>query len=394
MKMYMCLRVFSCSWPRRPVLRTRCAQTLARGFCSIALLEASEQVPLQSMVQQASTNTVQERGATKPICLLNNGEQVSESHTSAFTGNFKKAKSRFQAALEQEEQRESGHAETKGCLMNLIGYVELQERHPTVAAEWFRRALKLSDLPSPLVARLTSNLASAYLDAGQLDHAEETARRALNVAVRAFGSEHPETLFPQATLAGVHFVRGDFARAEPVYRRVLHQAERMWGASAYEVSLAAGNLAMIYLAQNRYAQARVHFEKALSGLRNNLMRANDEIPLIQAGLALTYAAEGKAGEATLVLEQALASAEKELGSTDPSFAVILERGATAQYLLKDYALGRHLFERAITVLKTCYGPESQPVMEASQRYTKLFRAAGDESRAGLNDDRRRPLQSK
>jgi tetratricopeptide (TPR) repeat protein len=328
------------------------------------------------------------------ICSAKQGPQIAEVHKLVLTGRLVEAEATFQAALEGEKRSDSADPVTRACLMNMIGYAELQQRRPDVAAKWFQRGLELNSLPESLVVRLTSNLASAYVETRELDRADETGRRALRLAAHVFGSDHEETLFPQTVLAGVHVLRGDFDRAEPVCRRVLYETERKWGASSYEASVAAGNLAVIYLKQHRYTQAQVHFEKSLHGLRINQMTARDEIPVAEAGLALSYAAGGRAREADMLLEQALASAEAELGPADPAFAAILELGANARFFLKDYDSAKQLFERAIAVLETHYGPGSPPVLGGLERYAGLLRAAKDKTRARQVDERRKAFALK
>jgi tetratricopeptide (TPR) repeat protein len=264
----------------------------------------------------------------------------------------------------------------------MIGMAELQQRHLDLALRWFERALELRPLPDGLVALLTGNLASVYADLNRLQRAEELARQAIRLYAHAFGSDDPEILFPQTTLAFIHVARGEYASAEPILRRVLYRAERAWSPTSYEVAVAAANLAFIHFVQGEYAPARELFQKSLAGLESSPMRAKDEIPLTPAALAVSCAAVGRRQEANMWLERALAYATQERSTEDPSLALVLERGAMTQFFLKDYDSGTQLFERGITVLEEQYGRWSQPVQRALERYSGLLREARDKTRAG------------
>jgi tetratricopeptide (TPR) repeat protein len=342
---------------------------------------------LTILAVQTAHATRRETIAAGSFCGSDLGTEMSDGHTLLLAGRFDESIAAFRAALDSE----TSDPVKRACLMNMIGYVELQQRSPGPASEWFQRALELESLPGALLVGVTSNLANAYLGLRDLDQAEATARRALDLAADALAPEHEETLFPQATLAAVYFMRGDVVRAEPVCRRMLHQAEKRWGEVSYEVTQAAGNLAMIYLQQRRYTQAAPLFEKALLGLRNSPMRVKGELPATEAGLAVCHASVGRARNAESLLKQALASAAAELDHADPSYAVVLERGANVGFLLKDFESGRRLFERSIAILESTYGAGSQPVLGALERYSALLRAAKDHKRAGQVDRRRRAL---
>jgi tetratricopeptide (TPR) repeat protein len=317
---------------------------------------------------------ISETQPANAVCLADNPELL-QGYALLNSGQFDQAAAKFGTTLADLERTGTAKQVDRACLMNAIGFAARQQRRPDLAIEWLERALALNPLPDTLAATLTGNLASAYCDVDRLDHAEELARRAIPLSERAFGPNHPETLFPQVTLAFVFAARGDYARAEPVLRRVLDQSERTWGATSYETALAAGNLAFIHLSTRRYTLARKLFENSLSALRANPIRATDEIPVTEVSLALSFAGIGRTREANLWLEQAMASARQTLDADDPALAEILQRAAITRFLLKDYDSGCQLFDRAIPMLAAHHGTGSPKVVSALDRYAALLRSA-------------------
>ncbi|HEY3453577.1 MAG TPA: tetratricopeptide repeat protein [Bryobacteraceae bacterium] len=338
----------------------------------------------------SSTGTAIRAELSKHTCHVTSTDAV-EAYRLLQTGNFTEARVKLQSALRIAEASAVPEPINRACLMNMMGFVELQHRRPDLAIGWFERGLELKPLSDSLAALLTSNLASTLCDLNQLDRAEEIARRAIRLSERAFGSDDPEVTFPQTTLAFIYVARGEYASAESILRRVFDQAERTWSPMSYEVSVAANNLAFIYFVRGAYAGARDLFQKSLAGLESNPMRARDEIPLTQAALAASCAAGGRDREANMWMERALAYAQQELRSKDPAVPAILERVAVARFFQRDYKSGRKLFDGAITGLEALYGSGSQQVQDALGRYSDLLGKTGDKSLAKKVEQRRKAL---
>ena len=108
---------------------------------------------------------------------------------------------------------------------------------------------EFTPLPLTLAALVANNLATAYLDLGKLDEAEEIGRQATQLAEKAFGPDHSDTGTAFSTLAAIHYLRGNLDRAEPIFRRVLYNLDKMAGIDPHEIALAAANLGQVYLAK-------------------------------------------------------------------------------------------------------------------------------------------------
>lgn len=307
-------------------------------------------------------------------------------------GRFVEASRRLQAAFDALTTK-GADTKTLACLMIVIGLSEQRAQRPRLALDWFQRALELKELPEALISAINCNLSQTYRDLRQLDRAEEVARKTVALSERAFGPGHPETLFPQTTLALVYADRGELARAEPVLRRILYQSEQLWGPSSNPVAQAAYDLAMLYFSQLRFELARELLKKTIAALRANPVRDKGEIPLVTASLAVSCAAGGHTREANTWLEQALASAKHEVSPQDPAVALIFERGAVARFYLKDHDSGRQLFDQAIAWSEAHHGSSSPPVLGALERYAETLRSIGDKAGARKIEARRSALAS-
>ena len=340
-----------------------------------------------------SISDVEPTRSTDSTCIVTSAD-MAQGNRLVRAGRFVEGRAKLLSALEVLEQYDTPDPVNRACLMNMIGFVEQQQRRPDLALDWFQRALDLKPRSDALVVLITGNLANAYADLNRMDQAEEAARRAFQLSVRVFGPDNEESLFPKTILALIQVARGDFSSAEPVLRRAVALAERSWNGSSYLRAVAASNLGLIYFVTHRFALARDLFQESLECFDRDSIRANVQILLTQALLAGSYAAEGRRGEANVWLELALVRAQQELSRDDPALAIVLERAASAKFCLEEYEAGRELFDRAIAVLEARFGPDSQPVQDALERYAAFLRLAKDKTRAQMLEARRKAFARK
>jgi tetratricopeptide (TPR) repeat protein len=90
--------------------------------------------------------------------------------------------------------------------------------------------------------------------AGKYADAIAPARRALQLAERRFGSDHPELVTTLYSLAAVYQADGRHAEAEPHLKRALNIVERSRGPDHGDVGPILYGLASAYRAQGRYSR--------------------------------------------------------------------------------------------------------------------------------------------
>jgi tetratricopeptide (TPR) repeat protein len=329
-----------------------------------------------------------ERDRTFSDCQLGSSELV-EAETLSLAGKYAEAQARFESVLRGEEGRMPPDPSNLACLMNMIGLALVRQHQAQPATGWFRRAREFTPLPLPLAAFVAHNLANAYIDLGKLDEAEEIGRQATQLAEKAFGPDHVDTGTAFLTLAAIHYARGNLDRAEPIFRRVLYNRDKMVGIEPHEVAIAAANLGQVYLAQKRSHQARQLFERAVAELSKSKRTGLDEIALCQTGLMLTYALEKRERETGVLMVRLLTFGEEVLGPEHASFAMILQRAGTARFLLKDYQASVRLFERALPIIESSYGPSSPQAIDCLRSYAQSAHMAKDKIRVRQLEDRLR-----
>jgi tetratricopeptide (TPR) repeat protein len=100
--------------------------------------------------------------------------------------------------------------------------------------------------------------------AGDYDRALEVAKRALEVAGKALGPDHPDVAANRNNLAALYYAQGDYAQAGPLFKRALAISEKALGPEHPNVATSLNNLATLYYAQGDYAQAEPLFKRALA----------------------------------------------------------------------------------------------------------------------------------
>ena len=92
--------------------------------------------------------------------------------------------------------------------------------------------------------------------AGDYRRAVVVAQKALEVAERNVGPEHPDVATSLNNLAELYRTQGDYAKAEPLYRRSLAIKEKALGPDHPNVATSLENLAALYRATKRSSEAQ------------------------------------------------------------------------------------------------------------------------------------------
>ena len=145
------------------------------------------------------------------------------------------------------------------------------------AEKWLLAALREAEKfgeQDPRLARTLNALGEVYRTQGKYAEAEPLYLRAIAIAEKALGPEHPPATslnnpeHPLATslnnLALLYGAQGKYAEAEPLYRRALAIREKALGAEHPDVAIAFNNLATLYRAQGKYAQAEPLYRRSLA----------------------------------------------------------------------------------------------------------------------------------
>ena len=98
--------------------------------------------------------------------------------------------------------------------------------------------------------------------AGESDRAIVVAKKALEVAEKNVGSDHPDVAKSLNNLAALYGTQGDYAQAEPLYKHALAIKEEVLGPDHPSLATNLDNLAALYRATEREEEAEVLEQRA------------------------------------------------------------------------------------------------------------------------------------
>jgi serine/threonine-protein kinase len=273
---------------------------------------------------------------------------------------------------------------------------------------------------SPDLLPVLDELAQARSRDGELNEAAALRRRALAIAVGAFGCESPSAGEAMASLAVLHIDRRRYLDAEAlliVAERVLtgrvppdQPIMATLAAGLARVGLARGDTeAALAQARRAVAMARRNphgrsaeplrvlgaalaaaesFEEAERVLREALAQDRKhhgaeaaETARSLAQLATLYLRWGRAGEALAPLQQALAIDQQRLGPTHPFIADALHDLGLVYEALGRNDQARRALTAALAVLERGAGRETPRVAYVELELSRLYRRQGNDAAA-------------
>jgi tetratricopeptide (TPR) repeat protein len=209
----------------------------------------------------------------------------------------------------------------------------------------------------PETATRLTNLAILLQEKGDLAGARPLLERALAIREKVFGSEHPDTGLSLNDLGLLLQDQGDLARARSLLERALAISNRVLGPTHPETAVSLNNFAGLLYAQGNFAGARTLFERALAIREKELGPGHPDIAPNLNNLAGILEYQGELAGARTLFERALALSEKSLGPEHPVVARNLFNLARLLYAQGNFAGAQPLFERALAIFEKVLGPE-------------------------------------
>jgi len=273
---------------------------------------------------------------------------------------------------------------------------------------------------SPQLLPVIEKLARARLRDGALDDAAALRRRALDIALAAYGSDSPgaaqamaaqafvdidrrryldaEPLLiiaarvPEAQdaadqpaqaaiyagLARIALARGDTQPAEAWARRSVEIARRNLDTRSAEPLRALG---AVLTAEGRFSAAERVLDEALAEDRKQHGTDGTDTARSLSQLANLYLRDNKPGDALPLIEEATAIDQQQLGAAHPFIADDLHDLGLAYEALKRGDAAREAFIAAINLLERGTGKETPRVAYAELELSRLYRQQGNDGAA-------------
>ncbi len=202
------------------------------------------------------------------------------------------------------------------------------------------------------------------------------AQRALALAERTLGKEHPYTLSSVANLAGLYKLQGRYAEAEPLYKRALEARERVLGKGHPNTLTSVNNLAVLYSAQGRYGEAEPLYKRALEASERVLGKDHPNTLGTVKNLANLYQAQGRHDEAEALLRRAHTGgtpAPPGQGAADIDALISLSGQLYGQ---QKYAEAAPIAQQALTLAERTLGKEHPQTLTTVANLATLYFSRG------------------
>jgi len=282
---------------------------------------------------------------------------------------------------------------------------------------------------SPYLLPVIEELAQAQLRDGALGEAAALRRRALDIAVAAFGCDSASAAEAMAALALTDIDRRRYLDAEPLLiiaegvlaARVAadHPAMATILAGLARVALARGEtkpaeawanralaiarrnphgrsaeplrtLGAVFVAEQRFEEAEAVLAEALAQDRKQHGADGADTARSLAQLANFYLRQGKPGDALPLIQEAAAIDRSRLGPTHPFIADDLHDLGLAYDALRRADEAHRAFIAALDILERGSGRETPRVAYVEIELSRLYRQAGKDAaaEAAFKDARR------
>jgi tetratricopeptide (TPR) repeat protein len=226
----------------------------------------------------------------------------------------------------------AGISEPTARLMSQLGLLLGAKALFAEAEPLYRRALAIAErsygADHPNVATCLNNLAGLLRGTNRPSEAEPLYRRALAIDEKSYGPDHPEVATDLNNLAELLRTTDRLSEAEPLYRRALAIDEKRYGPDYPEVATDLNNLAVLLEATNRRSEAEPLYRRALAIDEKSYGSDHPKVAIRLNNLALLLRDTNRLSEAEPMLRRALVVFEHRLGSQHPSTLTVRHNLAT------------------------------------------------------------------
>ena len=274
--------------------------------------------------------------------------------------------------------RAQGAADVKTLLRESAQLYGQGKYAEAVAAS--RRALFLAEKmlgpEHPDTLSSLNSLALSYLAQGLYGEAAPLYLRALKGREKTLGPQHPDTLISTNNLANLYRTQGRYKKAEPLFLKALRDYEKTLGPQHAEALLTANNLARLYQSQGRYGEAERLLLRVRQGYEKTLGPQHLKTLSSTTGLASVYQSQGRYSEAESLFQRALPAYEKALGPQHPDTLRNVNNLAALYFDQGRYDEAEALYQRALQGREKTLGPKHPGVLATVNNLAVLYQTQG------------------
>src|SRR5271166_5521596 len=262
----------------------------------------------------------------------------------------------------------------------LIAQGKYQEAIP-IAERAVEVAKRLHGLEHPDMATSLNNLAELYQVMGEYAKAEPLYQEALRIWQKVLGPDDPNTAQSLNNLAMLCREMGEYAKAEPLLQEALRIRQKILGRGHPDTAKSLNSLALLYGNMGEYAKAESLFQEALR-IRQRVFGPEDpDTATSLNNLAELYRAMGECAKAEPLYQEALRIDEKALGSEHPKTATSLDNLGSLYQRMGEYAKAEPLLQEALRIRQKVLGPEHPYSALSLDNLAVMYRTMGEYAKA-------------
>ncbi|MES1240767.1 MAG: serine/threonine-protein kinase [Acidobacteriota bacterium] len=253
----------------------------------------------------------------------------------------------------------SGHLEVAARAASELGWIASNSAgQPDEGERWARLSEAVAGaLPTndALHAEVLRRKATVFSAQGRFAEAVQTASRALALAERAYGPEHPEVARIFSNLGVFYNELGKNEASIQASLRGLAIRQKLFGPGHPDLAKSYNTLANAYSDLRRFEEAQIYQERAYAIFRDSYGPDHPNAIGLLNNIANTYKDRGLYAEAEQRYRQAVESAIRVDGPDHPKVGMALGNLAESLLLQKRYGEALEVYRRSLAIDEKALG---------------------------------------
>jgi tetratricopeptide (TPR) repeat protein len=282
----------------------------------------------------------------------------------------------------------TGHSERLGValestsrLLNEAGQYLHNRGQLAEAGQALKRALAIAEKvygpDHPNMASLANNIAAILKDQGDLPGALRYARHALAIDEKVYGPDHPEVATDANNIGTILHHQGDLAGALQYTRRALAIDEKVYGPDHPSVAIDANNIGTILQAQGDLPGALQYARRALAIGEKIYGPDHADVARAANNIGRILQDQGDLPGALQYTQRALAIDEKVYGPDHPNMARNANNIGQILQAQGDLPGALQHTRRALAIDERVYGADHPNVATLANNIGGILKAQGD-----------------
>ena len=272
-----------------------------------------------------------------------------------------------------------------GWVYNRAGFGLTHEGDYPKALEWYYKALAIAEkvlgLEHPHTATTYNNIAGVYNNQGDYPKALEWYYKGLAIYEKVLGLEHSSTATAYNNIAGVYHDQGDYPKALEWYNKALVVDEKVLGLEHPSTATTYNNIAAVYNNQGDYPKALEWYYKALAIAEKVLGLEHPHTATTYNNIALACNNQGDYPKVLEWYYKALTIREKVLGLEHPHTAATYNNIAGVYKNQGDYPKALEWYYKALAIAEKVLGLEHPHTAATYNNIAGVYDNQGDYPKA-------------